>query len=158
MAGVSEGLREPCVSSQRSFGAPGDVGREPFNPLGSSQIRTSGSPTSPGGSTELAEVLPSRQASSLPQSSVLVAVRDSGPGLDSAQLQPVFEAYYTTKSQGLGLAISRSIIEAHGGRLWAKPNTAVVRSLSSRCRCLIRQVRNQQNENWPYSRHEPHCL
>ena len=67
----------------------------------------------------------SQEASSLPKARVLVVVRDSGPGLDSTQLQRVFETYYTTKSQGLGmgLAISRSIIEAHGGRLWAKRNT-----------------------------------
>lgn len=53
--------------------------------------------------------------------SVLFAVRDSGPGLDSVQLQRVSESYYTTKSQGmgLGLVISRSIIEAHLGHLWA---------------------------------------
>jgi signal transduction histidine kinase len=52
-------------------------------------------------------------------------VRDSGPGLDSTQLQRVFETYYPTKSHGMGvgLAISRSIIEAHGGPLWAKTNT-----------------------------------
>jgi PAS domain S-box-containing protein len=52
---------------------------------------------------------------------VLVAVRDSGPGLDPQSLDRLFEAFYTTKPHGLGmgLAISRSIIEAHGGRLWA---------------------------------------
>src|SRR5262245_56779276 len=52
---------------------------------------------------------------------VLVSVQDSGPGLDPQSLDRLFEAFYTTKSQGLGmgLAISRSIIEAHGGRLWA---------------------------------------
>jgi len=51
---------------------------------------------------------------------VLVAVQDSGPGLDSASLERVFEDFYTTKPGGLGmgLAICRSIIEAHGGRLW----------------------------------------
>ena len=56
--------------------------------------------------------------------SVLIGIRDSGPGLDSTQLQRVFETYYTTKSQGMGmgLTISRSIIEAHGGRLWAMAN------------------------------------
>ena len=66
-----------------------------------------------------------QEASSLPKARVLVVVGDSGPGLDSTQLQRVFETYYTTKSQGtgMGLAISRSIIEAHGGRLWAKRNT-----------------------------------
>ena len=55
---------------------------------------------------------------------VLVAVRDSGPGLDAEGLAHLFDAFYTTKPGGLGmgLAISRSIIEAHGGRLWATPN------------------------------------
>jgi signal transduction histidine kinase len=52
---------------------------------------------------------------------VLVAVRDSGPGLPPASHEQVFEAFHTTKPNGLGLGLSicRSIIEAHGGRLWA---------------------------------------
>ena len=55
---------------------------------------------------------------------VLVAVRDSGPGLDPKSLDRLFDAFYTTKPQGLGmgLAICRSIIDAHGGRLWATAN------------------------------------
>jgi len=55
---------------------------------------------------------------------VLVTVRDSGPGLDPKELDHLFTAFYTTKPQGMGmgLAISRSIIEAHGGRLWATAN------------------------------------
>jgi signal transduction histidine kinase len=55
---------------------------------------------------------------------VLVEVRDSGPGFASAALERAFEAFYTTKSDGLGLGLSicRSIIEAHHGRLWASPN------------------------------------
>jgi PAS domain S-box-containing protein len=55
---------------------------------------------------------------------VLVEVRDSGPGLDAERLDHIFDAFYTTKPNGLGmgLAISRSIIEAHGGRLWATSN------------------------------------
>jgi signal transduction histidine kinase len=55
---------------------------------------------------------------------VRVTVRDSGPGLDPQSLDRLFEAFYTTKPQGLGLglAISRSIIAAHGGRLWATAN------------------------------------
>ena len=53
-----------------------------------------------------------------------VTVRDSGPGLAWDKVDRLFEAFYTTKPDGIGmgLAISRSIIEAHGGRLWATPN------------------------------------
>jgi signal transduction histidine kinase len=56
---------------------------------------------------------------------VIVAVKDSGDGLDSANLERVFDAFYTTKAEGMGmgLAISRTIIESHGGRLWATPNS-----------------------------------
>ena len=55
---------------------------------------------------------------------VLVAVRDSGPGLAPATLERMFEAFYTTKPGGLGMGLSicRSIIEAHDGRLWASAN------------------------------------
>ena len=58
------------------------------------------------------------------QTGVLVAVRDSGPGIDPAHLERVFDAFYTTKSSGtgMGLSICRSIIEAHGGKLWAEAN------------------------------------
>jgi signal transduction histidine kinase len=50
----------------------------------------------------------------------LVAVHDSGPGIDPEHLELVFEAFYSTKSgMGMGLSICRSIIAAHGGRLWA---------------------------------------
>jgi PAS domain S-box-containing protein len=53
-----------------------------------------------------------------------IAVEDCGHGLQGAPLGRLFEAFYTTKPQGmgLGLAISRTIIEAHGGKLWAEPN------------------------------------
>jgi PAS domain S-box-containing protein len=55
---------------------------------------------------------------------VLVTVRDSGPGLDPADTERVFTAFYTTKPKGMGmgLAICRSMVEAHGGRMWASAN------------------------------------
>jgi signal transduction histidine kinase len=55
---------------------------------------------------------------------VRIAVQDCGVGIAREDLEKIFNAFYTTKSQGMGmgLAISRSIIEAHGGRLWATPN------------------------------------
>ena len=54
---------------------------------------------------------------------VSVAVQDSGPGIDPTNLERIFEAFYTTKPDGLGMGLSicRTIIEAHGGRLWATP-------------------------------------
>jgi C4-dicarboxylate-specific signal transduction histidine kinase len=55
---------------------------------------------------------------------ILVAVRDSGPGIDPEHLDRVFDSFYTTKlsGMGLGLSICRSIVDAHGGRLWADAN------------------------------------
>lgn len=55
---------------------------------------------------------------------VLVTVRDSGPGLEPADVERVFKAFYTTKPKGMGmgLAICRSMVEAHGGRMWATAN------------------------------------
>jgi PAS domain S-box-containing protein len=55
---------------------------------------------------------------------VLVSVRDSGPGINPKHLERVFDAFFTTKSSGtgMGLPICRSIIDAHGGRLWAEAN------------------------------------
>jgi PAS domain S-box-containing protein len=60
----------------------------------------------------------------LDDQSVSVTVRDVGVGLDAQSAEKLFEAFYTTKSDGMGigLSISRSIIENHGGRLWAQPN------------------------------------
>jgi signal transduction histidine kinase len=56
---------------------------------------------------------------------VIVSVSDTGVGLPAQQTDQIFKAFFTTKAQGtgMGLSISRSIVEAHGGRLWADGNS-----------------------------------
>jgi signal transduction histidine kinase len=55
---------------------------------------------------------------------VRLVVRDAGVGLDAQCMNKLFDAFYTTKTDGMGigLSVSRSIIERHNGRLWAEPN------------------------------------
>jgi PAS domain S-box-containing protein len=78
---------------------------------------------------------------------VLVVVRDTGPGIDPKDLKRVFDTFYTTKSSGMGmgLSISRSIIAAHGGRLWADLNAprgaAFQFTLPSRAKDLANSLR-----------------
>jgi len=65
--------------------------------------------------------------STLSDGSVEVAVRDTGPGFCAEALAQIFDPFFTTKSSGLGmgLTISRSIVEAHGGRLWATSDEGI---------------------------------
>jgi len=95
MSGVDEGPRELGVSSEKVTEIPGESRRYEDRALADAEW------------TE-----------------VLITVRDSGPGLDPQRHNRLFDAFYSTKPQGLGmgLTISRSIIEGHGGRLWAKAN------------------------------------
>jgi hypothetical protein len=55
---------------------------------------------------------------------IVVAVRDSGPGVEPERLDQIFKPFYTTRNSGLGMGLSicRSIIDAHGGRLWTEAN------------------------------------
>src|SRR5262249_303838 len=57
--------------------------------------------------------------------SVLISVHDTGKGFSTSDLYCLFDPFYTSKSDGvgIGLTISRSIVESHGGRIWAKPNS-----------------------------------
>jgi C4-dicarboxylate-specific signal transduction histidine kinase len=97
MSGVVDGPRELRISSQKVCEIPNQSEKDRFEDKAAAQ----------SGWTH-----------------VLIAVEDSGLGLDPKSLDRLFDAFYTTKPHGLGmgLAISRSIIEAHGGRLWATAN------------------------------------
>ena len=80
---------------------------------------------------------------------LLVAVQDSGIGIDRANLGKIFDAFYTTKPQGMGmgLAISRSIVENHGGRLWAIPNDGPGATFQFTLRLVAKKNRLCYDEN-----------
>jgi signal transduction histidine kinase len=64
-----------------------------------------------------------RLQTALHQDGIMVSVEDSGPGIDANDVERIFDALFTTKSQGMGMGLSicRSIIEAYHGRLWVSP-------------------------------------
>jgi PAS domain S-box-containing protein len=74
--------------------------------------------------SEVSERVLSISSQCLQSGEILVAIRDNGEGYDQQNASLLFEPFFTTKQHGLGigLSISRSILEAHGGRLWADPN------------------------------------
>ena len=65
------------------------------------------------------------QTSQKDTQNVTVAIKDNGPGIDEQNIDHLFEPFYSTKKEGLGmgLAISKSIVEAHKGSLWAENNS-----------------------------------
>jgi PAS domain S-box-containing protein len=85
----------------------------------------------------------------------VVTVRDSGPGIDPDQRERVFEAFYTTKSSGvgMGLSICRSIIDVHGGRLWIEANKPRGAAFQFTLPSAVSQTRSS-----PQSLHQGHCL
>jgi PAS domain S-box-containing protein len=99
MSGVPRNQRELYVSSQKITESHSETGQETIDAQA-----------------------PAEQG----LTSLLIEVRDAGPGLNSTELKRVFETFYTTKSHGMGmgLAISRSIIEAHNGSLWVTANAS----------------------------------
>ena len=109
MSGVTDGVRELSVHSEELIEFP-DEPQHACLATGLAAERQT--PNAQTGLDQMAKAC------------ILVSIADSGPGLDPDTLDCLFDAFYTTKDQGLGmgLAISRSIIEAHGGRLWATAN------------------------------------
>ena len=108
MSGVSDGPRELSISSEKVIGIPGEPEQDRL---------------ADAAGLEAERRTPNAERRTR-NACVLVSVADSGPGLDANAVDHLFDSFYTTKRQGLGmgLSISRSIIEAHGGRLWAKAN------------------------------------
>jgi predicted ATPase/signal transduction histidine kinase len=114
MSGVSKGSRELWISSEKWAAASSESQhRTPIRRYAATPTRSDAGHEDPRSSLAEAEA-----------TYALVSVADSGLGFDLKNVDHLFNAFYTTKPQGLGmgLSISRSIIEAHGGRLWAKAN------------------------------------
>jgi signal transduction histidine kinase len=118
MGGVSGGSRELSISSEKVLGMPGEPEQGRFADAAGRETERQTL------NANLSDVALAKSERRTRNEYVLVSVADSGPGLDLNNVHRLFDAFYTTKAHGLGmgLSISRSIIEAHGGRLWAKAN------------------------------------
>jgi signal transduction histidine kinase len=82
---------------------------------------------------------------------VRLSAQDSGPGVNPQDLERLFEAFYTTKSggMGIGLSVSRSIIERHHGRLWADPNDGPGATFSFSVPCRSGALADSQTAGSP---------
>jgi PAS domain S-box-containing protein len=80
---------------------------------------------------------------------VRVSVRDAGVGIDAQSANKLFDAFYTTKADGMGigLSISRSIVERHHGRLWAEPNDGPGATFSLSIPCAAASMAIEQRQN-----------
>jgi signal transduction histidine kinase len=80
---------------------------------------------------------------------VRLSVKDSGVGFTPQAAEKIFEAFYTTKTDGMGigLSISRSIIEAHQGRLWATPNDGPGATFSFAIPCTLEGLADAESVN-----------
>ena len=121
MSGPGHGPRELWVSSEKQPAMPAESGADDFE---SERRFVRDDPTKPDEVGTPKVPASARPAPNAKPAYVSVSVADSGPGLDLNSVDRLFDAFYTTKPQGLGmgLSISRSIIEAHGGWLCAKAN------------------------------------
>jgi len=78
---------------------------------------------------------------------IRLSVQDTGVGITPQNMERLFEAFYTTKSggMGMGLSISRTIIESHNGRLWAMPNDGPGVTFSFSIPCKFDDFANSRN-------------
>jgi PAS domain S-box-containing protein len=121
MSGVSDGPRELSISSEEVIGMPGEREKGRLADTAGLEAERRAPNADLSDTVRQARTRSERRTQN---ACVLVSVTDSGPGLDPSKADHLFDAFYTTKPQGLGmgLSISRSIIEAQGGRLWARTN------------------------------------
>jgi signal transduction histidine kinase len=81
-----------------------------------------------------------------PEGGALLVVSDRGPGIDPKTMGHLFDAFYTTKTDGMGmgLSISRSIVEAHGGRIWATNGDGAGAGAGARLHVSLPALQEQQ--------------